>query len=94
MSIELNKPYKINTTKHKRYDAHYHIHSAKALVIPRRSLGNESLSEIRWQDTDGGFHFVDNVVFLNENLAPVNVFVDTGLMDIWEHYHSEEGGSR
>jgi len=90
MNIKLNKPYKIHVTKHKRYHAHYNICSSEALIVPRRDLGDESISEVRWEGNNGELHFVNSMVFLHANLIPLNLLADARLTELWDHYYARK----
>jgi len=91
MNIQLNKPYKIHPAKHKRYDVHYSICSAEALIVPRRDFGDESISEVRWEDDNGELHFASSMVFSNANLIRINAATDVRLIELWDHYYAPEG---
>ena len=90
MNIELNKPYKIVTSKHKRYEEHYQIPAADALVVPLKGLGSESSCDVRWEDSNGELHVITNRMFSNENLMPLNAMIDVKLYEIWSHYYQHE----
>ncbi len=90
MKIVLNHPHKIVERKQKQYDDHYHIRSAKALVVPVRALGDEVACEVRWQDDLGETRFLDNAVFQSQNLVPINAITDMEIFDRWQKYYSSE----
>jgi hypothetical protein len=86
MSIQLNKPFKIISSRQKRYEEHYQIPAADALVIPTKNLGAEALCEVRWLDSAGEMHAKSNVMFSHENLATLNGLEDERFYDIWNRY--------
>ena len=88
MSIHLNKPYKIIELRRKRYDAHYNIPSAESLIVPVKNLGEEVLCDIRWENENGELKFLQEKMFVNQNLAPLNPMLDEGLFEIWGHYYN------
>jgi hypothetical protein len=90
MKIELNKPYKIVPSKHKRYEGHYQIPAADALVVPLKGLGTDSSCDVRWEDNNGELHVINNTVFSNENLIPLNAMFDVKLYELWSHYYQRE----
>ncbi len=90
MSIHLKKPYKIVTTREKRYSSHYDIPAAECLVVPLREYENEVLCDVRWEDNNGELHVRHNMVFVNDNLIPLQSMLDEKLHDIWSHYYQPE----
>lgn len=87
MNIQLNKPYSITADKIKRYEAHYQIPAADALVVPQRVLGDESSCDVRWVDVSGELHVVHNLIFRNENLVSLNFLLHDTLYTLWKHYY-------
>jgi hypothetical protein len=88
MAIHLNKPYKIVAFRQKRYESHYHIPADKSLVVPLKELGEEVSCDVRWEDSNGELKVLNNVLFVNDNLIPLNAMVDEKLHEIWEHYYN------
>ena len=84
MAIQLNKPYKIIPDKLKTYERHYQIPAANALIIPTRLLGEEVACDIRWK-IDSEAHIIRHIVFIGENLMPIQPFEDEDLYTIWKH---------
>jgi hypothetical protein len=87
MSIHLNQAYRIIPTRFKRYEAHYKIPSADVLVVPLKELGEEVLCDLRWEDSNGVMQVINNVMFVKENLIPLNGMLDVKLLEIWTHYY-------
>ena len=94
MNIQLNNPYKITPSKHKRYDAHYNIRSIETLIVPTRLLGDEAACDVRWEDSNGELQVLHNIMFANENLIPVSALTDIKLIELWNHYYQPEGTTR
>lgn len=90
MSIHLNKPYKIISGKHKRYESHYSIPAEKSVVIPLRALGAEVSCDVRWENENGELKSLHNIVFVNDNLIPLNSMIDEKLYEIWVHYYGQK----
>lgn len=91
MSIPLNRPYIIIPSKLKRYQEHYHLPLEGALVVPVRSFGSESSCDVRWWGTDKEQHFIHNVVFIDENLSPMNFMLHDELYRLWlQHYQTTD----
>jgi hypothetical protein len=88
MSIHLNKPYKIISIRHKRYNAHYNIPSAESVVVPLRELGSEVLCDIRWENGNGELQVLHKKMFRNDNLVPLNPLLEEKLFELWEHYYN------
>jgi hypothetical protein len=88
MSIHLRQPYKIIPSKHKRYGLHYGIPAADVVVVPLRLLGAEVSCDIRWEDSNGELHLIENAVFINDNLVPLNQMLDMKLHEIWNYYYN------
>jgi hypothetical protein len=88
MSIHLNKPYKVASSKQKRYEAHYQIPAADALVVPLKEMGEEVSCEIRWEDSNGELQVIQNAMFVKNNLTPLNGLLDVKLFEIWTHYYN------
>jgi hypothetical protein len=87
MSIQLNKPYRIISSRQKRYEEHYQIPSAEALIVPTRNMGaDEALCEVRWVDVAGEMHAKSNVMFTHENLVALNGLEDEGFYEVWNRY--------
>jgi hypothetical protein len=86
-NIHLNKPYSIITDKLKRYQDHYQISAAEMLVVPKRSMGEESSCDVRWEDVDGALHVMHNVMFRNENLVALDFLLYDNLYKLWKHYY-------
>ncbi|MBT1704742.1 hypothetical protein [Chryseosolibacter indicus] len=85
----INQPYKIVTSKQKRYEAHYKIPAGNVVVIPVRELGEEVLCDIRWEDSNGELQVIHHAMFIKGNLTPLNAMLDIKLFDIWSaHYKS------
>jgi hypothetical protein len=87
MSIQLNKPYKIIPLRHKRYDSHYNIVSSATLVVPIKRLGNEVSCDVRWENENGELKALHNVMFIDENLMPLDLLMDEKLFEIWTHFY-------
>ncbi len=88
MKIQLNAPHKIAALRYKRYETHYRIPAEKSLVVPRRALGDEVSCDVLWEDTDGQPQVLENIMFVNQNLLPVNDLADNILSDLWLKYNS------
>ena len=88
MSVQLNKPYKIVPRKHKKYGAHYNIPAEKSLVVPLKQLGEEVSCDVRWENENGELKELHNVIFVFENLVPLNSMIDDKLHEIWMHYYN------
>lgn len=93
MSIHLNKPYKILASREKRYSSHYDIPAAECLVVPLREFEKEVLCDVRWEDGNGELHVRHNVMFVNDNLIPLQSMLDEKLHDLWLHYYSQESAN-
>jgi hypothetical protein len=87
MSIHLQKPYKIIQSKIKRYESHYQIPAERVLVVPIKELGAEVMCDVRWENDNGELKELHNLVFIIENLIPLNPLLDNKLHEIWEHYY-------
>ena len=87
MSIHLKKPYKIIPARYKRYEAHLSIPPDRTVIIPLRLLGDEVSCDVRWEDSNGELKVLHNVVFVSENLMPLNTLLDDKLHEIWQHYY-------
>jgi hypothetical protein len=85
--IKLTKPYKIASHKVKRYTLHYGIPAERVVVVPMKLLGAEVLCDIRWEDENGELQFLDNKMFLIDNLVPLNPLLELELQQLWEHYY-------
>jgi hypothetical protein len=90
MSIRINTPYKIIQHKLKRYEAHYQIPAAQALVVPLKELGEEVSCDVRWEDSNGELQVLHNKLFIVDNLIQLNAMVDVKLHEIWEHYYEKQ----
>jgi hypothetical protein len=88
MTIHLRQPYKIIATRHKRYNAHYNIPSAEAVVVPVKALGDEVLCDVRWENENGELKVLHQKMFVSENLTPLNPMIDEKLHEIWSHYYN------
>jgi hypothetical protein len=88
LEIQLKKPYKITPEKHKTYQDHYVIPSASALIIPTRKLGDETACEIRWE-VNNQLRVLQDIVFMNENLIPIDLIADEQLYALWKDYDTE-----
>jgi len=86
-NIHLNKPYSIITDKLKRYQVHYQILADEMLIVPKRSMGEESSCDVRWEDVDGALHVMHNVMFRNENLVALDFLLYDNLYKLWKHYY-------
>lgn len=87
MSIHLNQPYKITPSKYKRYEAHYRIPAADVVVIPMKQFGDEVSCDIRWEDHHGELQVIHHVMFITENLVPLNPMLDVKQHELWSHYY-------
>lgn len=87
MAINLNHPHRIIPTRVKRYETHYQIPAGNALVVPIKSLGEEVLCDIRWEDDNGELKVIHNAMFVYENLIPLKQLPDTKLFELWSHYY-------
>jgi len=87
MSIHLKKPYKIIESKHKKYSEHYEILADRSLVVPLRQFGEEVSCDVRWENANGELKVLNNLVFVSENLIPLNPLIDEKLYEIWQHYY-------
>jgi hypothetical protein len=90
MAIHLNKPYKIIQPKQKKYEAHYLIPADKSLVVPLKVLGEEVSCDVRWENDNGELKAIHNIVFVNQNLIPLNPVIDEKLYELWQHYYNRE----
>jgi hypothetical protein len=88
MNITLKKPYKINSFSHERYDAHYDIPSADALIVPTKHVGDQALCDIRWENSNGELKVLHEKMFITENLVRLNPLSDDKLYEIWAHYYT------
>lgn len=88
--IVLNKPYIIIPTRLKRYAAHYNIPAAEVVVVPLKALGTESSCDVRWEDQNGELQVLQNLMFSNENLVPLNPLLNKKLYELWSHYYQTE----
>lgn len=88
MSIKLNKPYRINPIRVKRYEAHYKIPAGISLVVPVKAFDDEVLCDIRWEDENGELHVIHRAMFTSENLVPLDQFKDEKLHELWDHYYN------
>ena len=93
LEIQLKKPYKITPEKYKTYQDHYAIPSADTLIIPTRKLGDETACEIRWE-VNNQLRVRHDIVFVNENLIPINLFGDEQLYALWKGYNAELNESK
>jgi hypothetical protein len=89
MSIRLKKPYKIIQPKHKKYEAHYLIPADKSLVVPLQVLGEEVSCDVRWENDNGELKAIHNIIFIKDNLIPLNPMIDDKLYSLWLHYYPE-----
>ena len=74
--------------RHKRYETHYQIPADRSLVVPLRALGDEVACDVRWENENGELNMLENIVFVSDNLMPINALSDTSLLEIWQHYYS------
>ena len=88
LKVELNMPYKIVPDKYKIYQDHYIIPAALSLIIPSRALGEETACEVRWK-SNGQLQIMHNVVFINENIMPVDLIADEQLFALWRDYKNQ-----
>lgn len=88
--IVLNKPYTILPTRVKRYTAHYNIPATEVVIVPVKALGNESSCDVRWEDQNGELQVMQNLMFSNENLVPLNPLLNKKLYELWSHYYQKE----
>jgi hypothetical protein len=90
MTVKLNQAYKLIPTRLKRYNAHYQIPAADVLIVPTRLLGSECLCDVRWEDDNGELQHATNLMFVNENLVPLNPLIDTKRYELWSHYYQTQ----
>ncbi len=90
MAIHLNKPYKISPLRYKKYETHYSVPPEKTLVVPLRSLGEEFSCDVRWETEDGELKVQHNLIFIGNNLVPLNPLLDEKLHELWQHYYPEQ----
>jgi hypothetical protein len=88
MSIQLNKPYRIVRFKEKRYNAHYQIPAAQVVVIPLEKRDKEVLCDVRWENENGELQVKHSIMFISDNLVPLNGMTDEKLFDLWKHYYT------
>ena len=88
MNIQLNKPYKIISFKHKRYNLHYNIPSAVSLVVPKKNFGDEVLCDVRWENENGELKVLHEKMFISENLIQLNPLIEEKLFELWDHYYN------
>lgn len=87
MNIHLHKPYKIIESKHKRYDSHYKILSAKSVVVPVKQLDQEVLCDICWVNESNECQVLHHAMFVIDNLIPINPMTDDKLSEMFnQHY--------
>jgi hypothetical protein len=89
MSFNLAKPYQIVSSKTKRYGNHYNIPAEDAVVIPIKSVGDEVLCDIRWEDSNGELKLLEKVMFVTENLIPMNEMLKPKQFELWKHYQTK-----
>jgi hypothetical protein len=63
------------------------IPADKTLVVPLKVLGDEVSCDVRWENDNGELKALHNVVFINDNLIPLNPIMDEKLYEIWQHYY-------
>ena len=74
----------------KRYAAHYQIPSETCVVVPIKKVGDEFSCDVRWEDANGELQQKTDVLFIAENIEPLNEFVDSSLHDLWKHYYADK----
>jgi hypothetical protein len=89
MAIHLNKPYKIIPLRRKRYETHYQIPAEHTLVVPLKELGQEVCCDVRWENENGELNAIHNIMFVNDNLVPLNPMIDEKLYEVWNHYYNK-----
>lgn len=87
MNIKPRMPYKIAPLRAKRYASHYNIVPERCLIVPLKTLGNEVSCDIRWEDDNGELFLLENKIFVNENLVPLNSMLEPKLQELWQHYY-------
>jgi hypothetical protein len=88
-NINLNTPYKIIPSKHKRYTAHYEIPSSETVVIPKKKYGDQISCEVLWKEETGEVHRKTDLVFDSTYLEPLNSIKDYLLFTLWESIDKE-----
>lgn len=84
-NISLNTPYKIKTSKHKRYTLHYEIPGAETIVIPKKKYGDQISCEVLWKDATGEIRQKADLMFDSNYLEPLNPMQDFILYTTWEN---------
>jgi hypothetical protein len=88
-NINLNTPYKIIPSKHKRYDSHYEIPSAESVIIPKKKYGDQISCEVMWKDQAGEIHRKSDLIFDRTYLEPLDAMKDFTRFGIWENSAKE-----
>jgi hypothetical protein len=88
-NINLNTPYKIIPSKHKRYSAYYEIPGSESVIVPRKKYGDQISCEVLWKDSDGETHHKPDLMFDSLNLEPLNAMKDYILFALWENNSKE-----
>jgi hypothetical protein len=88
MSIHLKKPYKIIERKLKLYEEHYHIPSAKCVIVPVKEYGEDLACEVHWQDGDSKME-AKQLFFNVKNLEPLDSIRDFQLHELWQLHYTE-----
>lgn len=82
-NVELNNPYKIITSKHKRYASHYGIPSPDVIVVAKKKYGDQVLSDVMWKTPAGEVEYRSDLIFDSANLEPLNRSRDFHLLALW-----------
>lgn len=88
MGVHLKKAYKIIKPRYKKYEAHYSIPSENCLVVPLREFDSEVSCAVHWEISEGELGVLMNIVFLKDNLTPLNRLQDPKLHELFEHHYS------
>lgn len=76
-------------SKRKRYQRHYAFPAGDSVVIPLVLRGDEVLCDVRWENDNGELKELHGLMFVIDNLAPLNEMIDHKLVDIWKHYYPD-----
>jgi hypothetical protein len=82
----VNYPFRIVESKHKRYASYYQIPASEAVVIPRKAYGSQYLCDALWKDENGVIKIKTALMFDSANLVKLNPMKDYTLYTIWELY--------
>ncbi len=71
----------------RQYSPLFNIPAEQLLIVPVKTLGDEVVCDVRWEDENGELHLLEGKVFIIVNLERLDPMADTKLHELWEHYY-------